>query len=663
MRTYSINLHGRVKNFDLPKNRPLVPLYEAVVNSLHAIDERRKSDPSFTNGRIDIHVVRSTQLSIDDKELQPIESFEIIDNGIGFNEQNMQAFMESDSAYKADFGGKGVGRFSWLKAFSSVSISSTYFEEGVHQKREFVFSLSNQNIDDTLTEIEAKDCITIVKLNSCKAEYKKELVKQLSTIAMRIMQHFLVYFLDDNCPKISIRDDNETVLLNQLFNEKVETEANTEEFTLGEHKFSLLNVKIEDRAFLGNRLYLCANNRLVDSINLEAHIVDLDGQIFEKNGFWYVGILTSKYFDDSVDMNRLSFNIPDTGTNLLTDVSLEMIMNQSCKCIEKYLEEFLSPITTEKKGYIEKFVASAAPQYRHLLKYMADDIAHIKPKLTDDKLEDELYIIKRKFDKSSKKEQQKLLSETDDTQMSPQDYEVYFQQQIKRISDANSAALAEYVTHRKIIIELLAKGLRRQDDGKFNRENYLHSLIYPMRTTSDDTDYESHNLWLIDEKLSYCSFISSDVYFDNDPKQERTDILMLDSPVAVSEHRNDGTVFDTIIIFELKRPMRDDYTNEKNPISQLYSYVRKIRNHEAKDRYHRTINVNESTKYYLYAICDITLKLLPFIDQNGFAKTPDNLGYYNFNKPYNAYFEILSYDKILNDAKKRNRVLFDKLGL
>lgn len=34
-----------------------------------------------------------------------------------------------------------------------------------------------------------------------------------------------------------------------------------------------------------------------------------------------------------------------------------------------------------------------------------------------------------------------------------------------------------------------------------------------------------------------------------------------------------------------------------------------------------------------------------------------------FNKSYNAYFEVLSYDKILNDAKKRNQVLFDKLGI
>lgn len=29
----------------------------------------------------------------------------------------------------------------------------------------------------------------------------------------------------------------------------------------------------------------------------------------------------------------------------------------------------------------------------------------------------------------------------------------------------------------------------------------------------------------------------------------------------------------------------------------------------------------------------------------------------------NAYIEILSYDKIISDAKKRNRILFDKLGI
>ncbi len=34
-----------------------------------------------------------------------------------------------------------------------------------------------------------------------------------------------------------------------------------------------------------------------------------------------------------------------------------------------------------------------------------------------------------------------------------------------------------------------------------------------------------------------------------------------------------------------------------------------------------------------------------------------------FHDKYNAYIEVISYDKLLTDAKKRNNILFDKLGL
>ena len=44
-----------------------------------------------------------------------------------------------------------------VKTFSSVNISSTYVENGVAQKREFVFSLSNHPVDDALTEVESEE--------------------------------------------------------------------------------------------------------------------------------------------------------------------------------------------------------------------------------------------------------------------------------------------------------------------------------------------------------------------------------------------------------------------------------------------------------------------------------------------------------------------------
>ena len=139
--------------------------------------------------------------------------------------------------------------------------------------------------------------------------------------------------------------------------------------------------------------------------------------------------------------------------------------------------------------------------------------------------------------------------------------------------------------------------------------------------------------------------------------------MILDHPVAVSDEDNHGSEYDTIIIFELKRPMRDDYSGNSNPISQLYEYVRKLKTNQKRDKNGRLIKVGANTKFYLYAVCDITGSLTDILDEDDFVETPDKLGYYRFNQKYNAYIEVLSYDKILNDAKKRNKVLFDKLGI
>lgn len=122
MKPYLVNIKGRVKNFSLPKKWTLIPLYEAVVNSLHAIEERRINEKFFKDGKIVIEAVRDGQISLLEDEVAPISSFIISDNGIGFNEQNMQSFLESDSTYKSNIGGKGVGRFSWLKVFKNASI-------------------------------------------------------------------------------------------------------------------------------------------------------------------------------------------------------------------------------------------------------------------------------------------------------------------------------------------------------------------------------------------------------------------------------------------------------------------------------------------------------------------------------------------------------------
>ena len=663
-RSFSSNLRGKVRNFSLPKNRPLVPLYEAIVNAINAIDERANKQGTV-QGKVEIEVIRDSTL-FEDSDKNTVRGFFIKDNGIGFDEANMASFMEADSEYKMAIGGKGVGRFSWLKAFSSVQIVSTYKEDEKFVTREFDFSLDRFDIEDVLKDSpDATEYCTVVKLLDYKKDYEKEVPKQLITIAIRIIQHCFVYFLSDTCPEILIYDDDDRLSLNQIFTERFSTDDNRSVFTVGGQEFSLLNIKINDRAFpQKNRLYLCANDRLVDSKDLEKIIVNLDLEIFEREGYWYLGVLTGAYLDENVDMNRLSFSIPQEGSALLPDApGLDDIVQSASKAVQEYLSEYLAGVEERKQERIQRYTTEIAPQYRHLEHYVPERIAALKPGLSNEELDDALYGIKRDFENQTKAECNDLMKQLEKGAISAEEYQRQFQDTIGKVSDVNRAALAEYVVHRRIILNLFGRGLDIKDDGKFNLEKYMHQLIYPMRATSDDMPYENHNLWLIDEKLSFCQFISSDKPFDNAQGEDRVDILVLDGPVVVAESKNTGLAYDAITIFELKRPMRDDYNMEDNPVTQLLDYAKKIKDDKAKDSRHRPIHASDTTQFYLYAICDITPSLARVLERMSFTRTPDNLGAYFYNSELHAYIEVLSYDKIRNDSEKRNKVLFDKLGI
>ena len=662
-RVFSSNLVGKVRNFRLPKDRPLVPLYEAIVNSINAIDERKKNEKSFC-GQIEIEVLRDKTLFSDSDE-NTVKGFKVVDNGIGFNETNMRSFMEADSDYKLAIGGKGVGRFSWLKAFSSSMVESTYKEEDIFVTRKFKFSLDTPEIEDTVSESEVKEYKTEIILSDYHKDYEKNVPKQIDTIAARIIQHCFAYFLRSDCPNIFIFDKEDRILLNQKFADGVKTDDNKSCLVIGNQEFQLLNIKITDRTFAKkNRLFLCANERLVYSRELENIIVNLDSGIFEKEGYWYIGVLTGDYLDNNVDMNRLSFVIPNESSPLFPDnPGLDEIEKGACEKIREYLKKYLSQVETEKMERINRYTTDVAPQYRHLSHYVPEKIAALKPSLSDEALDDALYSIKRDFENKAKSECKELLKKLDKGDISSEEYQKRFQETIQKVSDVNRAALADYVVHRRIIIDLFNKGLNIKDDGKFNLEKYMHQLIYPMRVTSDELPYENHNLWLLDEKLSFCQFISSDKPFDNANNEERTDIMFLDSPVIVAENKNNGTAFDSIIIFELKRPMRDDYNMSENPINQLIDYAKRIKKGEVKDSNHRKISVSDNTQFYLYALCDITPSLESVIESMNFTRTPDRMGAYSYNNNLHAFIEILSYDKVRNDSEKRNRILFEKLGI
>ena len=666
MAVFSIDLPGRVKNFELPRTKPLMPLFETIVNSIYAIEERQQIE-NDVDGYINIQIVREAQMRVQtegiDSSINDITGFVVTDNGIGFDENNMKSFLQSDSTYRAEKGGKGVGRFTWLKAFKSAKIESSFKEEEDWVQRKFSFSLEEKEINDSLVDIEPQqDNKTVVSLEECLLPYKKNLPKKGEVIATKIMQHCFIYLMSSKCPKIKVLDDDQIYYINVMFDERIKKEAEKVEFKIGTEIFSLLHTQIEDASFGASKIFLYANDRMVQEINLEKEIVDLDKNLYSEKGYFYAGILSGKFLDENVGTNRTSFDIVDS-TNDTSEIGMNQIILKASESVQEYLVDYLSEVKEKKEERVRKYIKTDAPQYGHLLKYMPEDVAAIKPYLPESKLDDELYKIKRRFDTQLKRDNEEIIKTLDVGAANLDSYKEKFQQQFVKISEANKASLAEYVAHRKIILELLKKGIQSDDFGKYSKEAYIHNLIYPMRRTSDEIEYQAHNLWLKDERLAYCDYISSDIPFDNNPKEDRTDVMILDKPVAVSDEPNTGREYETIVILELKKPMRNDYTQAENPIIQMLGYVDKISSNEMKDKNGRIIKTGENTQFYLYAVCDITSKLKKIAEDYDFIETPDKRGMYKYHEKKRSYIEILSFDKIIDDAGKRNRILFEKLGI
>jgi hypothetical protein len=100
----------------------LFPLFEAVANGFHAIEERFAREAS-KNGEIIVEILRD---EASEDETPPVRGFRVSDNGIGLDEDHWVAFLTADTPLKIKRGGKGVGRLAWLKVLKNAAIVSVF---------------------------------------------------------------------------------------------------------------------------------------------------------------------------------------------------------------------------------------------------------------------------------------------------------------------------------------------------------------------------------------------------------------------------------------------------------------------------------------------------------------------------------------------------------
>jgi hypothetical protein len=670
-----VDVIGKINNMKLAKSNALLPLFEAVINSLQSIEELNDSINSY----IKIILKRDlSQQAIDneginrDGSMYPIQDIIVEDNGTGFNDNNFNSFQTSDSTYKLSKGGKGVGRFLWLKAFERVYVESNYKDCEIFKYREFVFSKTSEPVSKVVNKIDGENNFTKITLSSFLNPYKDSCPKRLETIALKIVEHSISYFILNTCPRITIEDEFDKICLNDLFKNQICVNTDVSAFHVKDEVFSITHVKLFMNDEKKNRIHLCANKREVTRKDLSKSIPNLVGKIRaqkeNEDEFIYSAYISGEILDKSVNLERTDFNILDGEEEALPGlITLKDIEQEVVNQVKEYLADYIEPIKEEKIKKITNYINGTSPQYKTILKYKKEKLDGISPKISESDLEIELFKISQELNLEIKKEGQNILNKKFNDIKDLEEYKKQCAKFIEKENDIGKSSLAQYIIHRRVILELLENGLSFEKSSRYQLEEYVHNLIFPMRTTSDEINYEKHNMWIIDEKLSYHYYLASDlklkkmesISVDGD---ERPDILIMDNPVILVNQ--ESKPYNSVVIIEFKRPMRNDYNEDSNnPINQVFKYVKKIRNGAEVDRLGRPITIGQNTPFYLYIIADLTSKMVEDAELANLTRTPDNMGFFGYNtvKDINAYIEVISYDKLVEDAKKRNKILFDKL--
>ncbi|MCQ9423354.1 ATP-binding protein [Pseudomonas sp. LJDD11] len=664
------NLKGRLRNTSLPRTHGLLPVFEAVVNSIHSIEE----SGNLSDGVIYLEVERAPQTDLElGGGVGEIVGFTIIDNGCGFDETNFNSFQTLDSDHKIDKGCRGVGRLVWLKAFDRAEIHSTYTDGEFSISRAFTFDEKNGVSGLKENRSEALPSGSKVSLRGFHSSYQKYTPKTVTAIANQLLEHCLWYFVRaDGAPRIIVRDKDTSEDIYDLYDKNMMSEASHQKIRILDHDFELTHIKFRYSTTRKHQIALCAANRLAKEEGIQGKIPGLGGKLSDSSGdFIYNCYVSSSYLDENVRSERTSFNIAEDFNGIFeqTEISLKMIRERILDCAKTYLQDYLSASIEAGRARINSFIENQAPRYRFITSHVPADSLIIPPDITDRELELHLHSLWYEVERQLVKDGHQIMAPGKNEDLD--EYKERLSEYVTKAQDLKKSDLANYVMHRKVILDILQKSIERLDNGKYAREDTIHELIFPMGKDSDSVMPDGSNLWIIDERLSFHSYLASDKTLRSMPvtdsgSTKEPDLFSLrvfDQPILV----NDGANFPlaSLTIVEIKRPMRDDMKEgeDKDPIDQSLGYLERIREGGVTTKSGRPIPGSKDIPGYCYIICDLTPTMHKRSRRANLRITSDGMGYFGYNEPAHAYVEVISFDQLVKAAKERNRAFFDKLGL
>lgn len=665
----NVNIKRLVENIRSGTNI-YTPLVELVVNAIQAIDES-----GTENGLVEIDILRTGQADMIDR-LEDVDGFTVKDNGIGFTKTNRDAFDTLYTERKVLDGGKGFGRFTCLKYFDQVRVSSTFAEGDTFRDRSFKMGSDKDIIvDENISESKARQTGTTVEISGIKSVRFPD--KKLETISRVVVERLLPYFVDKErvCPRVLIREaknpSNHLSLNNYLGKQNsqiVEMKVDKNTFSIStndeEKVFHVRVFKFFAPRMATSKVSLVAHRREVTDNALQSYIPEFAEEFYEPGpehdlskgrNFVVKAYVFGDYLNDNVSLERGEFRF-QTDTDLLAGISQADIERQAAEIAQTALGTEIAARKQRKHARITEYVETQAPWHRTLSHEVDFGALPMHPSHQDI----ELHLQKKKYEKEvSTRSQVAAILSSD----SPDELAQKIAQVVENISDTSKNDLIHYVSMRKCVLDLFSKSLELDAGNKYKSEGEVHDIIMRRRKDSNNLDYKAHNLWILDERLNFSSYVSSDKVIGKS-KGDRTDVTIFNRRVAF---RGENEASNPITIFEFKKPQRDNFadpSSKEDPVQQIVRYVNQIKEGKFKTPGGRDILVNTTTPFYGYVVCDLTPKVKKWLEfEKEFTAMPDGLGWFRWFGNNSLYMEVISWTKLLRDAEMRNKIFFNKLGI
>lgn len=646
------------------------PVVEMIVNGIQAIDETGRKD-----GKVIVRTQRSKQGELDGG-LPAVTGFEIEDNGIGFTDTHRKSFDTLYSDLKIKEGGKGFGRFTCLKYFEDLHVKSIYRDGNGFKLRSFSMGKEQEIIEDeNVEEADKTDIGSTITLAMLRGE--RGLDKKLLTIAHNLVERLLPYFIMQNyiCPKIVLceQDGSDPIRLNDFFSNELsavihEISAERKTFTLQakdtKEKFDVRIFKLYSPRSQRSRISLVAHKREVSGSAIHKYIPEFEDEFFEKDfndeinhqrNYIIKAYVFGPYLDRNVSFERGGFEF-QMESDIIFGIGQAQIEQNAAMIARDAMGTDITFRQQRKREKVQSYVDEEAPWHKTILKQI--DLSSMPYNPTNEEIEARLQKEKYDYEVSIRKEVKKLLAANNLENMREHLPEI-----VSKVSDTSKNDLIHYITQRRSILEIFGRSLQVDESGDYSSEGVVHDIIFPRRGDSDSTSFHDHNLWLIDERLNFTTLVSSDVNLDG-KNTDRPDLLVYNKRVLF---RGDNEASNPITIFEFKKPQRDDFVNQssrEDPVEQIVRYVNGILDGKHQTPEGRKIMVAKNTPFYGYVVCDLTPKVETWLDRiKNFTPMPDRLGWFDWMGNINLYVEVLDWDKVLKDAKMRNQIFFQKLGI